>query len=437
MNDAPVLISGGRVVDPSRGLDATLDVLLEGGVVAKVDERIAAPQGRSPSTPPASSSPPGSSISTSTSASPASSGRRPSLRAPRPRRREASRPSAACRTRTRDRRRPDRVVRPEADPRDGARARPPDRRRLEGAEGPRARGDRPHEGGGDRRDLRRRPADRQRRSDAAGPRVRLHVRPARRRPRGGPEPRRGRPDERGLGLDSPRPPRLARGGRVDDGRPRRRAGGADGRPPPRRARLRARQPRRHPPGARREGAGELRGDAPPPDADRRGPRPLRLRHAVQDEPSAARRGRPPGARLGPGRRHDRLRRDRPRPAPRRREGDGVRGGPVRRHRPRDGALVLVDALVVPRLVSLSRLVEAMSTAPARLFGLPYGTLAEGAPADVVLFSTSRSTTFASFRSLSANSPWAGKTLRGRVERTFVGGREVHRHGAPPAGEPAG
>ena len=70
--------------------------------------------------------------------------------------------------------------------------------------------------------------------------------------------------------------------------------------------------------------------------------------------------------------------------------------------------------------------------PARLFGLPYGTLAEGAPADVVLFSTSRTTTFASFRSLSANSPWAGKTLKGRVERTFFGGREVYRHGAAAA-----
>jgi dihydroorotase len=45
MNDVPVLISGGRVVDPSRDLDATMDVLLDGGVVAKVDERIAPPRG--------------------------------------------------------------------------------------------------------------------------------------------------------------------------------------------------------------------------------------------------------------------------------------------------------------------------------------------------------------------------------------------------------
>ena len=45
MNETPVLITGGRVIDPSRDLDATLDVLLEGGVIARVDERIAAPRG--------------------------------------------------------------------------------------------------------------------------------------------------------------------------------------------------------------------------------------------------------------------------------------------------------------------------------------------------------------------------------------------------------
>jgi dihydroorotase len=45
MNDAPVLIRGGRVVDPSRRLDQTLDLLLKDGVVAKVDEKILPPKG--------------------------------------------------------------------------------------------------------------------------------------------------------------------------------------------------------------------------------------------------------------------------------------------------------------------------------------------------------------------------------------------------------
>ena len=42
MSGEAVLLRGGRVVDPSRNLDQTLDVLLKDGVVAKVDEKIAA-----------------------------------------------------------------------------------------------------------------------------------------------------------------------------------------------------------------------------------------------------------------------------------------------------------------------------------------------------------------------------------------------------------
>jgi dihydroorotase len=99
--------------------------------------------------------------------------------------------------------------------------------------------------------------------------------------------------------------------------------------------------------------------------------------------------------------------------------------------------VLVDALLLPKHLSLMRLVEVLSTAPARLFGLPYGTLADGAPGDVVLFSTTRSTAVTpdGFLSKSRNSPWIARTLKGRVERTWVGGREVwSRPGglAPPS-----
>ena len=98
--------------------------------------------------------------------------------------------------------------------------------------------------------------------------------------------------------------------------------------------------------------------------------------------------------------------------------------------------VLVDALLSAKVIGLLRLVELLSTGPARVFGLPAGTLKVGAAADVVLFSTTKPTmvTVEGFRSRSANSPWVGKTLRGRVERTWVAGREVHRHGSTaPAG----
>ncbi|HTS03459.1 MAG TPA: amidohydrolase family protein, partial [Thermoanaerobaculia bacterium] len=42
MSGEAILLRGGRVVDPSRNLDQTLDVLLRDGVVAKVDEKVAA-----------------------------------------------------------------------------------------------------------------------------------------------------------------------------------------------------------------------------------------------------------------------------------------------------------------------------------------------------------------------------------------------------------
>ena len=40
-----MLIRGGRVVDPSQGMDAVLDVLLADGRVARVGEGIDAPEG--------------------------------------------------------------------------------------------------------------------------------------------------------------------------------------------------------------------------------------------------------------------------------------------------------------------------------------------------------------------------------------------------------
>lgn len=90
--------------------------------------------------------------------------------------------------------------------------------------------------------------------------------------------------------------------------------------------------------------------------------------------------------------------------------------------------VLLDALVATGRVPLVRLVDALSAAPARLLGLPGGTLAEGAPADLVLFSTSAPTVFVPDQILSKcrNTPFLGKTFQGAVVVTFVGGRQVFR-----------
>ncbi len=78
------------------------------------------------------------------------------------------------------------------------------------------------------------------------------------------------------------------------------------------------------------------------------------------------------------------------------------------------------------LLDLPTLVERMSCAPARAFGLPGGTLKEGAPADVTVIDPTEEWVVdpGEFLSLSRNTPFGGWTLRGRCRMTIVGGRVV-------------
>ena len=91
------------------------------------------------------------------------------------------------------------------------------------------------------------------------------------------------------------------------------------------------------------------------------------------------------------------------------------------------SLALTLALVRAGELSLSRAVETMTSGPARLFGLPAGTLARGAAADVIVVDAERNWKVdpAKFHSRSRNSPFAGWTLRGLVLRTYLGGSLVH------------
>ena len=79
-----------------------------------------------------------------------------------------------------------------------------------------------------------------------------------------------------------------------------------------------------------------RGLPAPPAADRRAGRDVRP--DLQGQPAAALRRRRRGAARRPGRRHDRHRRHRPRPAPARGQGLRVGRGRVRHARPRDRAV---------------------------------------------------------------------------------------------------
>lgn len=88
----------------------------------------------------------------------------------------------------------------------------------------------------------------------------------------------------------------------------------------------------------------------------------------------------------------------------------------------------VTILVEGGHLTLPELVRRMSTLPARIFHLPGGTLAPGQIADVMVFDPQARWTVDvnRFRSMSRNTPFAGRELAGRVVRTLVGGRTVFR-----------
>lgn len=87
----------------------------------------------------------------------------------------------------------------------------------------------------------------------------------------------------------------------------------------------------------------------------------------------------------------------------------------------------VSELVEPGLVSLPDLIYRMSTHPARIFNLPGGTLAVGAPADVVILDPAAKWTVdpTTFYSKSRNTPFTGRALTGRADLTIVRGRVVY------------
>ncbi|HOX20426.1 MAG TPA: dihydroorotase [Gemmatimonadales bacterium] len=88
--------------------------------------------------------------------------------------------------------------------------------------------------------------------------------------------------------------------------------------------------------------------------------------------------------------------------------------------------VAIRDLVESGVLSLPALIDRMSTRAARIFNLPGGTLAVGAPADVVVLDPTERWIVRpeSFRSKSRNTPYAGAELVGRAHQTVVRGRIV-------------
>ena len=92
------------------------------------------------------------------------------------------------------------------------------------------------------------------------------------------------------------------------------------------------------------------------------------------------------------------------------------------------ALPVGLGLVAAGELDLGTLIQRLTAGPAACFGLPGGTLAEGAPADVTLVDLGMPFTIqpSNFLSKSRNTPFAGRGVTGRAVATFVGGRCVFR-----------
>jgi dihydroorotase len=77
-------------------------------------------------------------------------------------------------------------------------------------------------------------------------------------------------------------------------------------------------------------------------------------------------------------------------------------------------------------VSLLDLLGALTAAPARIFGLPTGTLSKGAPADLVLIDDGEPFVVDAqkLHSRAHNTAFDGRKFQGRAQKTFVGGEYV-------------
>lgn len=89
--------------------------------------------------------------------------------------------------------------------------------------------------------------------------------------------------------------------------------------------------------------------------------------------------------------------------------------------------IFCDVLVHKRkAIDLSRLIEMLTINPARLLRLDRGTLSVGAPADVTFIDPDLEWTYDVEKtcSLSRNSPFGGRSFKGRAVRTIVAGKTV-------------
>ena len=87
----------------------------------------------------------------------------------------------------------------------------------------------------------------------------------------------------------------------------------------------------------------------------------------------------------------------------------------------------IERLVHAGLIRLPRLIELLSTGPARILRVPGGSLSPGAVADITVLAPDQKVRVRAshMRSRSRNTPFDGWELRGAVAATIIGGRPVY------------
>ncbi|MDO4587982.1 MAG: dihydroorotase [Planctomycetia bacterium] len=86
--------------------------------------------------------------------------------------------------------------------------------------------------------------------------------------------------------------------------------------------------------------------------------------------------------------------------------------------------LMIETFIEPELLTWSQLIEKMSLNPAKILGIPKGTLAVGADADLTIIDPNRVWTVeeSELHSQSKNTPYLGRMLKGQAETVIVAGK---------------
>ena len=110
------------------------------------------------------------------------------------------------------------------------------------------------------------------------------------------------------------------------------------------------------------------------------------------------------------------------------KGGGFLGSPFGIVGLETSAALMYTEFVRTGIISLSEMIRKMSTLPAKILGIPAGTLSAGAPADIAIFDFEKEYEIdpSGFFSKSRNTPFAGRRVFGEVRMTIVGGSVVYK-----------